>query len=81
MKHPEDFTVVDQKIPVSTGQPVQPSAGRDVMRDGSPVAPPETPLTRTTRSAGLSSTGNFTPQKITIKGHSSLTADVSLAGV
>ncbi|WPD20885.1 MAG: caspase family protein [Candidatus Electrothrix scaldis] len=81
----KDFIVVDQKVPVSSGQSVQPAAGRGVMRDGSRIAQPEMPPTRTahrtTRSAGISSTANFKPQKITIKGHSSLTADVSLTGV
>ncbi len=76
----KDFIVVDQKIPVKDGQPPQPVAGRDVTRDGRRIAAPETQPTRTTRSAGLSSGGSFRPQKITIKGHSSLTADVNLGG-
>ncbi|MGB5686009.1 MAG: caspase family protein [Candidatus Electrothrix sp.] len=72
----EDFTVVDQKVPVSIGQPTHSTTGGDVMRDGSPAPQPETPATRSTRSAG-----NLKSQKITIKGHSSFTADVSLSGV
>ncbi|WP_446010962.1 esterase/lipase family protein [Candidatus Electrothrix sp.] len=77
----EDFTVVDQKISVSTGQPVQPTAGRDVARDGRHATQPETQPARATRSVGPSPGENVRPQKITIKGHSSLQADVSLSGV
>ncbi|MCI5161725.1 MAG: hypothetical protein D3917_06825 [Candidatus Electrothrix sp. AX5] len=77
----EDFIVVDQKIPVTGGQPAQSATGRDVVRDGSRIVQSETQPTRTTRSVGPSSGEGFRPQKITIKGHSSLKADVSLAGV